>query len=205
MPYSTREERINYLRNYRIRNKVIISKKRREKYLSNPLPVIFRNILKRCSSVSSSTKDAYYQNKGIKCLLTMPELIQLWDIYKADKMKRPSIDRIDPNGDYIMSNCRFIELSDNCKRSLKKKWVHGVNQLDDLGNFIRHWDCPKEAADNLGVTRNQLYICLSGKNKTKKGYSTCAGYRWEYSGKKTLIEYFNKERTPIIQGGTNEK
>ena len=61
-------------------------------------------------------KYKYYGGKGIKCLITADELKKLWIRDKAYLMKRPSIDRIDPDGHYILHNCRYIELSENSLR-----------------------------------------------------------------------------------------
>lgn len=40
----------------------------------------------------------------------------LWERDRAWLLKRPSIDRIDPDGHYEVRNCRFIELSENSRR-----------------------------------------------------------------------------------------
>jgi hypothetical protein len=58
-----------------------------------------------------------YGGRGIKCLISKEELKALWVRDKADLMKRPSIDRIDNDGNYEFNNCRFIELSINAGRS----------------------------------------------------------------------------------------
>ncbi len=57
-----------------------------------------------------------YGGKGIKCLMTMEDFKYLWFRDKAYELKIPSIDRIDSNGHYELTNCRFIELSENVKR-----------------------------------------------------------------------------------------
>jgi len=54
-----------------------------------------------------------YLSKGIKCLISLPELKELWFRDKAYLMKRPSIDRKDNNDHYVFDNCRYIELHEN--------------------------------------------------------------------------------------------
>ncbi len=68
----------------------------------------------RCNN-PKSTGYKYYGGKGIKCFLTFEEIEFLWKRDKADELGRPSIDRIDAKGNYELSNCRFIELSENSK------------------------------------------------------------------------------------------
>lgn len=51
--------------------------------------------------------------------LTLEDVRFLWNRDKADAMKHPTIDRVDGYGHYILSNCCFIERSDN----LKKSWL----------------------------------------------------------------------------------
>jgi len=55
----------------------------------------------------------YYGGKGIKCLLSLDDIKFLWKRDNADTLKKPSIDRIDSNGNYELSNCRFVELRQN--------------------------------------------------------------------------------------------
>jgi len=62
----------------------------------------------------------WYGGRGIKCFLTVKDLERLWKRDKAYKMKKPSIDRINNDGNYELSNCRFIEMIDNYRRRFEK-------------------------------------------------------------------------------------
>ncbi|MDE2040572.1 MAG: hypothetical protein KGO96_13695 [Elusimicrobia bacterium] len=55
----------------------------------------------------------YYGGAGIAFELSPDETRALWERDGASKMRRPSLDRIDSQGNYEFSNCRFIELSAN--------------------------------------------------------------------------------------------
>lgn len=66
----------------------------------------------RCGN-PKSTGYRYYGGRGIKCLLTLNEIKFIWERDKAHLMEHPSIDRIDSNGNYEFSNCRFIEMAKN--------------------------------------------------------------------------------------------
>lgn len=70
-------------------------------------------IRKRCK------QHPFYLRKGIQCHLTYEMLYDLWERDNAEKMDRPSIDRIDPDGHYTFENCRFLELKENIARGRK--------------------------------------------------------------------------------------
>jgi len=60
-------------------------------------------------------KYKYYGGRGIKVLLSNEEVEFIWNRDKAHLLKDPTIDRIDSNGNYEISNCRFIERSENTR------------------------------------------------------------------------------------------
>ena len=59
----------------------------------------------------------FYGAKGIKMLMIPNDLKYLWFRDKAYLLKQVSIDRKDSNGNYILENCRFIELIENVGRN----------------------------------------------------------------------------------------
>lgn len=80
---------------------------------------VYRRIITRVNS--NHKAHAHYKKLGIKNFLTVTDLKMLWFRDKADKMKRPSIDRKESDKHYTVENCRFIELLDNISRANKGK------------------------------------------------------------------------------------
>jgi hypothetical protein len=140
----------NYQKNYNLENKEELKKKKHEYYLinqktfknnaaiqrknnpnyntdyyqehskNNPWKYTFFNIKQRCENPKANDYK-YYGGRGIKCLITPEEIKELWFRDKAYEMNKPNIDRKDNNGDYIFSNCRFIESLENLLKSHKER------------------------------------------------------------------------------------
>ena len=128
----------SYRRKYFIDNKKEILSKQKDYYEENKELIlakelirtrIYRKIKKpwftsfdKANSRCNNPKQLGYSSyggRGIKLLMTLDDFEFLWKRDNASKMKRPSIDRINPDGDYELSNCRFLELSENVKRRRK--------------------------------------------------------------------------------------
>lgn len=62
-----------------------------------------------------------YGGRGIKFLLTLTQARFLWIADNAESMSKATIDRIDPDGNYEFSNCRFLEHLENCGRRRNAK------------------------------------------------------------------------------------
>lgn len=80
----------------------------------------FRSCKDRCENPKTKAFK-YYGGKGIKLLMDKNDFKYLWFRDKAHEMQKPSIDRINSNGHYELNNCRFIEQSENCKRSAQSR------------------------------------------------------------------------------------
>lgn len=73
-------------------------------------------LAKRRCRCETNNKFKYYGGRGIKLLMDANDFRFLWERDNGHEMKVPTIDRIDPDGHYEISNCRFIEKSENSKR-----------------------------------------------------------------------------------------
>jgi hypothetical protein len=81
---------------------------------------VYLNARNRCNK--SKNKDfSRYGGRGIKFLITLSEIVDVWVRDKGWLLKTPSIDRIDNNGHYEITNIRFIEQSENTRRQRKNK------------------------------------------------------------------------------------
>lgn len=90
-----------------------------ERRKTNPWEQSYYMAQNRCTSEHRPSWK-HYGGKGIKFLLTMDDVRMLWFRDCAESLKWPSLDRIDPNSDYSLGNCRFIEFSENSRRAATK-------------------------------------------------------------------------------------
>ena len=103
-----------YLRNHlHIKNKA--KKWREANAFTYRLKHILRTINRRCT-IPTAKSYRYYGGRGIQCYLTFEDMKFFWFRDRADLMERPSIDRIDNNGNYVRNNCRFIEVAENTRK-----------------------------------------------------------------------------------------
>lgn len=82
----------------------------------------------RCTN-KNATGYEYYGGRGIKCNLTNYDAQALWFRDKAWTLIKPSIDRVDSDSDYTYDNCRFINLSENCRKAAQDKKIRRMRKL----------------------------------------------------------------------------
>ena len=144
------------------------NKKYREQ---NPWATHLFGARSRCNNKNHS-KYKFYGAKGIKCLLTMKEIRELWFRDCGYVLEQPSIDRFLSSGDYTAGNCRFIELAENSDQS-RMKQKKRVGRFDLNGNKLQEYDCIGDATRSFGLSnQNNTSIanCLRGRTKTYKGF-----------------------------------
>lgn len=105
-------------KNWRDKNSNLIYSYQVEYLRNNPWVQPLRNARQRCCN--PKTKNYHrYGGRGIKILITIKEIREIWFRDKARDMKCPTIDRINNDMDYSFSNCRFIEREENIRKSNK--------------------------------------------------------------------------------------
>jgi len=133
--------------------------KQRDAFKRNSkLSKLWYNMKSRCGNPKDK-KYKYYGGRGIKVKMTKEELLLLWERDKAYEMKQPSIDRIDPDGHYELSNCRFIEMDENRRRRRRPK----KTQQKDVPE-------PKKPKVRIKIKKKKMHIKISPATKERLDY-----------------------------------
>ena len=113
----------------------------------------------------------YYGGRGIKTLLTMTDIKNLWLRDNADLMKRPTIDRKDNNGNYTFDNCQFLEFKEHfIKSKIHTSNSKAVLQFDKQNNFIREFISTNEAARFFNRPKSHIHDVANNKRKSAFGF-----------------------------------
>jgi len=99
--------------NYRKERARIIKKK-------EPWRNAWEEMQARCNSASPS-RYPYYGVKGIKRMMSLEDTKFVWFRDKAHLLKRPTLHRIDSDKNYIIENCKFIELGENARLAVQQR------------------------------------------------------------------------------------
>lgn len=140
-------------------------------------------ILTRISRGKRGIKE-YKIYKNINNYLNCDDLKYLWFRDKAFEMIKPSIDRINPDEDYTIENCRYIECQENIKR--RRTRARKIKRISK-NNKYKIFNSAREALKAIGknIKSTGIYYCCRGI--TKNSY----GYRWEYASEIYLQEENN--------------
>lgn len=171
----THRKQINeYRKRYRKQNLNKVRKQEQDARKRLPWLYTLSDIRKRCENKNCKRyKD--YGGRGIKCLITSKELKELWFRDKAYLMKKPSIDRIDNDGNYCFDNCQYIELKINSGKNKYKP----VLQFTKDGIFIREWNSITEVNKTLKISNSDISTVIHKGFKGKYQLKTAGGYIWK--------------------------
>ena len=166
-----------YQKQYYQDNKEKLKLYQKEYHKKYPWKRVFNNIKSRCESIKAINY-MDYGGRGIKCLITTEELKTLWFRDKAYKMEKPSIDRKENDGNYILENCRFIEKGENSTERNKRVCSKPVSQFDLNGKFIRDWKSARDIQRELNISQGNISKCCLGQ------YKQAYGFIWKYKENK---------------------
>ena len=158
-----------YSQNRYIQNKEKIRNKFKTWCFNYPWKRTYSAIVQRCDNPKGSSYSSY-GGRGIKNLFkSSDELHELWIRDKAYEMIRPSIDRIDNDGNYCTENCRYIEYKENSQkaRNSEKKVVL---QFNLQGNFIKEWESLIFVSKTLNINQSAISRCCNNKAKSSGGF-----------------------------------
>lgn len=126
-----KEDKKEYDKIYKEKNKEHYQKWAKEYWLKNKDKIKARKNTRRWQESCYKAKQRCtnpkcedyknYGGRGIKFLMTTKDFEYLWFRDNAEKLKQPTIDRKDNDGNYELSNCEFIERVDNIKKSNRER------------------------------------------------------------------------------------
>ena len=137
----------------------------RDYYFKRKTFQVFKSAKDRCENQKNKAFKSY-GSRGIKFLLTPEQIRELWIRDRASELKKPSIDRIDNNGNYCVENCRFIEHEENVLRARCKP----VQQYDMGYNLIKIYPSLKEAAQDNNLDPQEIAQCCNLERENLDGH-----------------------------------
>ncbi len=120
----------------------------------------------RCNS-PNDRRYKRYGGRGIKVELTKEELLFLWNRDRAHLLDIPSIDRIDPDKNYCLENCRFIEKKLNTRRRGFKMEKDNIKYINFAVDREFHQKLRRYCFDNE-KTMKEVVVELVNKFLDKK-------------------------------------
>lgn len=148
---------------------------------NRPLYHVWRSMKQRCGNKNSHVYQ-YYGGRGISVCPEWAEYIPFRNWALANGYARGlTLDRIDTDGNYEPSNCRWVTMSvqNSNKRHYERPSLYKpVDAIGDDG-LVSHFPSIKSAAESIGgnVKSNRTRIHKALRGEINKAF----GMRWEYA------------------------
>ena len=110
------------------------------------------SMMQRCNNPNTRS----FKNYGGRGISVYPPW-QQYETFRKDMGERPpgtSLDRIDVNGDYTPSNCRWATAATQARNQRRNRLT--FDQAETIRTMYKQGKRPKAIAEALGVTRNQV-------------------------------------------------
>ena len=156
-------------------------------YLSSHPWSKFAWVAKRRCTNKKNDNYHYYGGRGIEYRMTTEQVKFLWKRDKAGSMGRPSIDRINNDGHYEISNCRFIELAENNSLAHRgerhpmaklteiavKKIISHLNSGKKIVNIAKEFSMSPQAIGDIKSGKRWKHIDRSMDKAGEPGEDKC--------------------------------
>lgn len=129
---------------------------------------IWKDMRRRCNN-SSRKNYQHYGGRGVKVCDDWNNDFMAFYSWSMDNNYNEalSIDRIDPDGDYCPDNCRWVTQSiQNGNKTTFRKF----EAMSPNGEIYYHHN-KYEFAQMHGLSNNCIRYCLTGKQKTHRGWT----------------------------------
>lgn len=135
-----------------------------------PIYNSWQNMKSRCLR-KSHPKYHRYGGRGIKIC---PEWIDIQGFYEwsLENGWQPglTLDRIDNNGDYSPSNCRWVSVSENSRDKSTTKIT--FEQAKHIRERAANGECEKELAEEHGVVHGTIWFIVNNFTHVEEGKCT---------------------------------
>lgn len=158
---------------WRDKNKKKLKNDRIKLQKETPWILTWYRINSRCNT-KTNPDYPLYGGRGIKNKLSQNDCKFLWFRNNAYLLKQASIHRKNSDGNYTISNCKYIEQKDNIGIANKENKSKQILQYNKNNILIKEWKSINSASRALNMTDTNICNALSGRSHS------AGGFIWRY-------------------------